>query len=470
MKTVHNIGLLEIRPKIQSVLDPGFIPPSLAMREYRRAVAASKSGIPLLIAVERNGGMVTHFAMDVFAPGSPHDAATVRIIERTVKFLLWARGGFRVYLGGPAVLCDPIRKAYAIGGARRFDVDLMGRVYEKPFEVVVTEPARIPVRRESVFAIGGHLDGHRIGFDLGASDYKIAAVSNGECVFTTELPWNPSVEPDPGYHYAKVNEGIKLAASRLPRVDAIGGSSAGIIIDNQIMVASLFRAVPPELFARSAKSIFLRLKDEWKVPVEVANDGDVTALAGAMSLNRNAMLGIAMGSSEAAGYLDPAGRLLGWLSELAFAPADFNPSAATDEWSGDAGVGALYFSQQAVNKLAPAAGFSFPSEVKLPERLKAVQAKADAGDANALKVFETIGVYLGYAVPYYAMFYDTANMLILGRVTSGRGGELILNTARNVLRLEFPEVAEHITLHVPDEKSRRVGQAVAAASLPQLDR
>lgn len=470
MKATTNADLVDIQPKIGAVLDPGFTPAALVMREYRRAAAASKSKIPLVIAVERNGGMVTHFTMDVLAPGSPHDAVTALIIERTVKFLLWARGGFRVYIGGPAALGEPVRKAYTTDGARRFDAELMGRVYEKPFEVIVTDPARIPAHRESLFAIGGHRDGHRIGFDLGASDYKIAAVSNGECVFTTELPWNPSVEPDPAYHYAKLTEGLKLASKRLPQVDAIGGSSAGIIIDNQIMVASLFRAVPPALFARSAKSIFLRLRDEWKVPVEVANDGDVTALAGAMSLNRNAMLGIAMGSSEAAGYLDPNGRLLGWLSELAFAPVDFNPGATADEWSGDTGVGALYFSQQAVNKLAPAAGFNFPADMKLPERLKAVQAKADAGDANALKVFETIGVYLGYAMPYYAMFYDAANMLILGRVTSGRGGELIIDTARKVLRREFPEVAERITLHVPDEKSRRVGQAVAAASLPQLAR
>jgi hypothetical protein len=200
----------------------------------------------------------------------------------------------------------------------------------------------------------------------------------------------------------------------------------------------------------------------------VINDGDVTALAGAMSLGKPGMLGIAMGSSEAVGYLNPQGRITGWLNELAFAPVDFNPQAAVDEWSGDAGVGALYFSQQAVNKLAPAAGFSFPPEMGLPERLVEVQKKADAGAPDALAIFETIGVYLGYTLPWYAEFYDVSDVLILGRVTSGRGGELIMSQAREVLSGQFLELASRINIHVPDEKSRRVGQAVAAASLPGI--
>ena len=263
-------------------------------------------------------------------------------------------------------------------------------------------------------------------------------------------------------------DSLRKAAAHLPRVDAIGGSSAGIIINNEIKVASLFRAVPQDKFEREGKTLFHRLKAEWKIPFEVANDGDVTALAGALSLGRNAMLGVAMGSSEAGGYLDRQGRILGWLNELAFAPVDFNPSTVADEWSGDIGVGALYFSQQATNKLAPAAGFSFPSDQKLPERLKDVQKRCDAGDPQAAKIFDTIGVYLGYTIPHYADFYDLENLLILGRVTSGQGGEIILNKAREVLAREFPDVASRVTIHVPDEKSRRVGQAVAAASLPAL--
>jgi len=331
----------------------------------------------------------------------------------------------------------------------------------------LTTPGKVPAAREMSTPVGGHLDGCRIGFDLGASDFKLAAVLNGECVYSDEFPWDPKNQPDPNVHFALINEGLKKAAAKLPRVDAIGGSSAGVIVNNRIMVASLFRAVPAAQFDK-AKNIFLRIRDEWKVPVEVANDGDVTALAGAMSLNAKAMLGVAMGSSEAAGYQNPQGGMTGWLSELAFAPVDYNPGAACDEWSGDAGVGALYFSQQAVNKLLPAAGITAPDAMGLPERLKMVQDLMAKGDTRATKIYETIGVYLGYTLPHYADFYDYENILILGRVTTGAGGDIILDKARQVLKSEFAPVAKRIKLHVPDEKSKRVGQAVAAASLPMI--
>jgi predicted NBD/HSP70 family sugar kinase len=160
--------------------------------------------------------------------------------------------------------------------------------------------------------------------------------------------------------------------------------------------------------------------------------------------------------------------MTGWLSELAFAPVDNNPKAARDEWSGDAGVGVMYFSQQAVNKLLPAAGISLPSDMGLPERLKAVQELMAKGDVRAAKIYETIGVYFGYAIALYADFYEFDDLLILGRVTTGRGGDVVLDKAREVLKTEFPVLGARIKLHVPDEKSKRVGQAVAAASLPPL--
>jgi predicted NBD/HSP70 family sugar kinase len=253
----------------------------------------------------------------------------------------------------------------------------------------------------------------------------------------------------------------------LPRVDAIGGSSAGIIVDNEIRVASLLRAIPKKLFPKAA-GIFKRIQKEWNVPVVVMNDGDVAALAGALSLRQNGMLGIAMGSSQAAGFMDRQGRIPGWLNELAFVPVDYNPRAAIEPWSGDAGVGALYFSQQAVNKLLPAAKISLPKDMGLPERLKEVQNLMAKGDERAARIYETVGVYFGYAIAQYADFYDFRHLLILGRVTTGKGGDIVLAKAREVLRKEFPELASQIELHVPDEKSRRVGQAVAAASLPKI--
>lgn len=457
---------MNIRPRFAAPLDPGFQPAILWNRRSVQDAHASGRAVPLVIGLERERGLVSRFET-VVRPDA--DADTVRYVERLVKFLLWARGGWKVHFGGPRAIGERIRACYSATGERAFDVELMGRVYERPFEIVLLEAGDVPAAREMSAALGGHLDGCRIGFDLGASDYKVAAVQEGKVVYSDEFPWDPKSQPDPQYHFDHIQKGLKKAASHLPRVDAIGGSSAGVIVDNKIMVASLFRAVPAADFDK-AKNIFLRLRDEWRVPLEVANDGDVTALAGAMSLGEKAMLGVAMGSSQAAGYLNAQGNMTGWLSELAFAPVDMNPRAVADEWSGDRGGGALYFSQQAVNKLLPAAGISLPKDMGLPERLKEVQALMAKDDPRAAKIYETIGVYLGYALPLYADFYDYRHILILGRVTTGKGGDIVIAKARDVLTGEFPEVAKKVAIHVPDEKSRRVGQAVAAASLPVIRR
>ena len=257
----------------------------------------------------------------------------------------------------------------------------------------------------------------------------------------------------------------------MPRVDAIGVSSAGVYIDNKAMVASLFIEVPktPENF-EFTKNIYLNAAKalDPNVPIEVANDGDVTALAGAMDLNDDSVLGIAMGTSEAGGYVDASGNITGWLNELAFVPVDANPDAMRDEWSGDVGCGVKYFSQDAVIKLCPAAGIDLPEELTLAEKLKFVQNLQAQGDPRTRGIYETIGVYFGYEIAYYAMFYDIKHVLIMGRVTSGTGGVLLLDKAKEVLETEFPELAKKIELNIPDENSRRVGQSVAAASLPAI--
>lgn len=468
MPTIED-SWLQVPPRTPAPMDPGFVPAVLANRNYREQAAREGETTRMAVAVERENGLVSRMDVDVAAPGSTqHDEDTVRYVERHIKFMLWARGGWKLYLAGPDRLCRVMADAFRAGGSRAFDVDLMEKIYDVPFEVAVLDEAGMPEPRADTSAIGGHLDGCRVGFDLGASDYKLAAVVDGESVFSTEVEWQPVEQKDPAYHYKRIVEGLKQAASHMPRLDAIGGSAAGIYINNEVKVASLFRGVPEARFRESVKPLFLSIQKLFNVPLVVANDGDVTALAGAMSLGKHAMLGVAMGSSEAAGYLDPRGCITGYLNELAFSPVDFNPNAAADEWSGDRGIGALYFSQQAVNKLAPVAGFEFAEDMPLPERLKEVQKKADAGDASAAAIFETVGVYLGYALPHYAEYYDVENVLILGRVTSGRGGDILLAKAREVLSTEFPELAERMAVHVPDEKSRRVGQAVAAASLPKL--
>ncbi len=452
-----------IQPDIKAPLDPGFLPAVLFNRSYLERARASGKAVPLVLGLERECGLVSRFET-VVIPNS--DSETLRYVERIVKFLVWARGGWKLHVGGPRVIGEFVRKTYSPRGARKFDCQMMELAYGRKFEVVLTVSNRVPAARDMQVAAGGHLKGCRIGFDLGASDYKVSAVIDGEAVFTQETPWDPKNQANPEYHYHHISAALHRAAACMPRVDAIGGSSAGIIVDNEIRVASLLRAIPKKLFPQAA-AVFKRIQKEWNVPLVMMNDGDVTALAGALSLRQKGMLGVAMGSSEAAGFMDKKGRILGWLNELAFAPVDYNPAAVADEWSGDAGVGALYFSQQAVNKLLPAARIKLPAKMGLPERLVEVQKLMAAGDERAARIYETIGVYLGYTIPHYEDFYDYAHMLILGRVTTGAGGEIVLSKAREVLKQEFPATAAAVAMHVPDEKTRRVGQAVAAASLPE---
>jgi predicted NBD/HSP70 family sugar kinase len=324
-----------------------------------------------------------------------------------------------------------------------------------------------PDERETAAPLGRHLSGCRIGFDLGASDRKCAAVIDGKVVFSAEVPWDPSKQSDPQYHFDGVDDSLRRAAEHLPRVDAIGGSAAGVYVANEVRVGSLYRAVPREQFDTRIRRLFFDLQTKWGgVPFDVVNDGEVTALAGSMALDDSAVLGVAMGSSLAAGFVNPQGNITSWLNELAFVPVDYREDAPVDEWSGDPGVGAQYFSQQAVGRLIAPAGIELPKEMTLPVKLEAVQKLMANGDPRARRIYETIGVYFGYNIATYADYYEFRNLQVLGRVMTGEGGDLILATARQVLQEEFPELAERMHFHIPDEKEKRHGQAIAAASLP----
>ncbi len=454
--------------KVNAKLDPQFAPLALACREMRNATA--ENGQDMIIAIERNRGYTTTYRTRLYPDGTGHDEDNFRFVERLVKSLLWVAGGYKIILAGSEVIGNKIKEAYTYGGLRDFDVHFMERVYEEKFSVEIVPFDQAPADKSAAAPIGRHLDGCRIGFDAGGSDRKVSAVINGESVYSEEVVWFPKTESNPDYHYQGILDAMKTAASHMPRVDAIGVSSAGVYIDNRIMVASLFLKVSDEDFDKKVKTMYLDVARELgeNIPIEVANDGDVTALAGAMDLNDDSVLGVAMGTSEAGGYVDPQGNITGWLNELAFVPMDFCPDAMVDEWSGDFGCGVKYFSQDAVIKLAPAAGIELDETLSPAEKLKVVQGLMKEGDARAADIYDTIGAYFGYAIAYYAEFYDMKHVLIMGRVTSGEGGTILLARAQEVLDKEFPELAKKIQLHIPDEKSRRVGQSVAAASLPKI--
>lgn len=443
-------------------LEPEFIPFGVWMNAFLKTADR-----PVAIAVERDHGKTTVHHTRIH--GTPEMAeADFRFMERYVKFLLWSVGGFKVYICGCPEIAKRLQKAYSRTGERAFDVQFAHDVFEREMEVLDLPLDRCPQPKERAVPIGGHLNGCRIGFDAGGSDRKVSAVIDGKTVYSEEVVWNPKTQSDPQYHFDGIVAAFRTAASKMPRVDAIGVSSAGTFVGNSPMVSSLFIKVPREK-RELVKSIYDRAaKEIGDVPIVVANDGDVTALAGAMGMGCGNVMGMAMGTSEAVGYVDANGSILGWYNELAFAPVDLSETAMQDEWSTDFGVGCKYFSQDAAIKLAPRAGIALDPDLTPAEKLKAVQALMEQDDPRAAKIYDSIGAYLAYTVVLYARFYEIKHLMVLGRVMSGKGGERILSRCQAILKDEYPALFEAVQVMLPDEKTRRVGQSVAAASLPEL--
>ena len=452
------------------VLDKNFYPMFKALNDFDNEVQKNGESVKVTLVAERSGGYNYVYSYQALKDGV-NDALNFRVAERLAKTILWVVGGFKISVAGSKSIYEYLKKAYTAEGLRAFDVEFMSGVYERPFEVEWLEDKDVPQQKNASIRVGGYLDGCRIGFDAGGSDRKVSAVIDGEVVYSEEVVWNPKITEDPTYHYNEILTAMRTAASKMPRVDTIGVSSAGVYVDNKIMVASLFLKVDKQKHGDYVKNMYInvakQLSEEYgkEIPLEVANDGDVTALAGAIDLDDNGVLGIAMGTSEAVGYINTQGGINGWLSELAFAPVDFNEGAMVDEWSGDVGVGCKYFSQDAVIKLAEAGGHVFAEGLTPAQKLKEVQKMMDEGSELAAQIYEDIGVYLAHTIPFYAKFYDIKHMLLLGRVMGGKGGDIILATCKKVLAEEYPQFAG-LDIGLPDEKSRRVGQSIAAASLP----
>ena len=443
-------------------LDPGFIPFGVWMNAYEKGAQKDIS-----IAVERNNGFISVRHAKIH--GTKEMAgADYRFVERYMKFLLWSIGGFKVYICGCSEIAKQLQAAYSPEGIRAFDFDFFQKLYERPLEILDCPLSECPQPNESPVPIGGHTDGCRIGFDAGGSDRKVSAVIDGEVVYSEEVVWHPKTNPDPTYQYEGILDSFRTAASKMPRVDGIGVSSAGVFIGNAPMISSIFYCVPRDRWDE-VKTVYDRAAAAiGDIPIVVANDGDVSALAGAMGMNCGRIMGLAMGTSEAVGYVDKDQNVLGWISELAFAPVDLAEDAMEDEWSTDIGVGCKYFSQDAVIKLAPRAGIVLDESLTPAEKLKVVQELMEADDPRAQQVFHDIGIYLAYTVVQYSRFYDIEHLMLLGRVMSGKGGDTILATCQAVLGDEFPALAAKVQVMLPDEKTRRVGQSAAAASLPDI--
>jgi len=455
---------IDIDIKNKPELDPEFIP----LYKFNEAFQKTAKE-PFSFAIERNDRQI--YVRSTYIHGDEAYAETdLYYLDRLIKFELWQKGGFRIFIKGNDALYQKLKQAYALGGSREFDAEFMGRIYQNDFEVLKCN--ELPEPCEIKKSIGGHFNGCRIGVDFGGSDYKVAAVIDGAAVYSNETVWNPKVNGDPDYHLINIYAAMKEAAEKLPRVDAIGVSSAGLIGNNRVLYAQLYAQIPKELFNTRVRDIYAQAVNKIgeNIAFEVVNDGDVAALAGAISMGKKNILGLALGTSFIGGFVDNEGHLSNWISELAFTPVDASPTAAMDSWTKDIGVGVQYFCQEAVIKLAPAAGINLNDYDTPAQKLKAVQNLLQGGyvegQKEATAIFKTIGCYLGHTIPLYYDIYKADSILLLGRVVSAKGGDIIVETANKVLQEEYPYLSVEILL--PDEKTRRMGQAVTAASLPEI--
>lgn len=431
------------------------------IEQFRRAFLTGADRA-VAIAVE-GGGRTTVYRTCIRRQPSRADQYYVNLVAKT---LLWLRGGCRILTDDETVY-GWLRETYGPGGERTFDASFMARTYDEPF--TVERVGELPPDRDGTVSTAGGLDGCRIGFDAGGSDRKAVAVRDGEVVYAEEVVWNPKDHADLAYHEREVRAALKSAAAHLPRVDAVGISSAGIQIGDRTGTASLFIRAPAEEFRSRGRDLYLRaVKDVFgAVPCRVINDGDAAALSGALTLGQGDLLGIAMGTSQAGGFVDGTMGITGWLNELAFVPVDVSAGAPRDGWSGDVGCGGSYFSQEGVLRLAERAGLALGGDTPA-ERLRAVQRHMARGDERAAAVYETLGIWLGHALAYYEHFYGCRHVLLLGRVMSGPGGDAALDACRRTLASDYPEL--ELALRLPTEETRRLGQAVAAAALPVIEK
>lgn len=448
-------------------LDPEFVTILQFEASYHRLGNLAEGLNACSLVLEKNSKQIARQDIQVSLASELREQ-TLLYLNRYIKAMLWIYGGSKLYTDLPADIIAELQKDFSSEGKQSFDADfIVEGIFGKKFEIIFCETAQLPAAQTESKSMGGHAGGQRLGFDLGGSDKKIAAISNEEVLYTESIIWDPYPQTDLNWHRAEFKQLLKLGAEKLEKVEAVGGSVPGIVMDDKVKVGSLFRGLSGQDRSDSC-DVFGQTVAEFfgAVPFSLANDGDVTALAGAMILKKKNLLGIAMGTSEAAGYANPSGSINSWFSELAFVPVDMGPDRSQDEWSKDWGTGVEYFSQQAVIRLAKKVGIHLDENLSKPKKLVEVQKALADGHEGAEKIFQTIGSYLAHTLPWYHRFYQMENVLLLGRVLKGRGGQIIIEVANQLLAECYPELKLNL-MTLSDEEILH-GQAMAAASLASV--
>mmetsp|Transcript_29261 Transcript_29261/g.67363 ORF Transcript_29261/g.67363 Transcript_29261/m.67363 type:complete len:492 (+) Transcript_29261:92-1567(+) len=480
-------SLLIVKPKIEAPLDAGFAPLILGKKKYLEA--AKDCTEKLTWALPRADGCGA-YTLPVFPEGSPNFEASVYLAGVLIQEMIWQRSASSLLLAGPAKICEALKAAYSVGGQYEFEVNSMPNVCGTPeaaFETKIVSESEIPANKDSPQVCGKDAKGSRIAFDLGKSDIKTVAVKDNEVLYSKETEWDVT-NPDPQYHYDAIVAAMKPAKDALPEIQAIGGSATGTVsANNEATWCDIFPNVPPDVYKEKVVDIFIRIAKEVagkEVPLKVINDGEVTALAAVQKIKAGNVMGISMGSSEGGGYANADGNLMGWINEMCYIRLDLNPEAPTDPWTKGAhtGISHLYLGQRGATKLAAKGGVDVPANYVYPhpdmctikhedhaQCLKMIQKAMTDKDKEpqVRKIYETVGVYLGYALAQYTEFYKIDHVMILGRVSKGVGGDIMLETAKMVLETEFPEIPA-ITFHTADDHFKAVGQCIAAAALPTL--
>jgi len=420
--------------------------------------------------------------------------ASVYLAGVLIQEMIWQRSASSLLLSGPPKQCEMLKAAFAKGGAYQYEALSMPNVCGTPdavFEVKIVKPEELPPNKETPQPCGKAVDGNRLSFDLGKSDIKTVCIKDGEVLDSKETEWDVTAV-DPQYHFDAIVAAMRASVERATAkgfgtIQAVGGSATGTVSGaNEATWCDIFPNVPPDVYKAKVVDIFIRIAKEvaGDVPLKVINDGEVTALAAVQKIGKGNILGISMGSSEGGGYADMDGNLNGWINEMCYMKLDMNPEAPTDPWTKGChrGISHMYLGQRGATKLARKAGVEVPDNYAYPhpdmctikhethaQCLKLIQKAMDdpAQEAEVRKLYETVGVYLGYGLAQYCEFYKIDHVMILGRVSKGKGGDLMLEVAKKVLMTEFPQFG-HIQFHTADDHFKAVGQCIAAAALPTL--
>jgi len=484
---------LLVRPAVPAPLDPNFSPLILGKRQYLKHTKDCKDKLEW--AMPRSDGCA-RYSLPVFPAGSADAEASIYLAGVLIQEMIWQRSASELQLAGPPHICEPLKAAFSIGGAYEYEVKSMPMVCGTPtvpFQVkIVSSTGDLPPAKDTPQVCGKNANGCRLAFDLGKSDIKTVAVKDNVVLDSAETEWDVTAV-DPQYHFDAIVTAMRKTianakAKGFDTIQAVGGSATGTVSgDNEATWCDIFPNVPPDVYKEKVVDIFKRIAKEvaGDVPLKVINDGEVTALAAVQKLGgKGNVLGISMGSSEGGGYANEDGNLLGWINELCYIRLDLNPEAPTDPWTKGAhtGISHMYLGQRGATKLAARAGVDVPDNLVYPhpdmctirhenhaQCLKLIQkAMTDpAKEPEVRQLYRTVGVYLGYGLAQYCEFYKIDHVMILGRVSKGAGGDLMLDTAKEVLATEFPEYSG-MQFHTADDHFKAVGQCIAAAALPSL--